>query len=1361
MTLLQRAIRAATLIPLCLLPFLPAVRYQVAGAQVPVTHQIHWDSHSLTIDGRRILLYSGEFHYWRLPSPGQWEDRLEKMKAAGLNAVSIYFDWQYHSPAPGVYDFTGIRDINRLLDITDKLGLYVLARVGPYMNAEADAGGLPGWLLTKAVFPRSQNWNGSIAEPDYSPLYTQYSKEWLDHLLPIIAKHQVTTGGSVLMVQLENEYDQTTGSAQYMQDLIQITHDNGIVVPIFHNDFYFRGDWSKVVDLYAFDSYPYGFSCCHDWGDLHFHGVDTWETTLRNTLKITDPMFVSELQGGSFDGWGGQGYDKVAATLDGDWLTALDESALAQGTTILNTYMFVGGTSWGYMSDPDVYTSYDYGAPISESGDLRPAYYAAHRLAMFLQQYGPTLANADAAPSIATATNSAVVTHDRLDSVSGQAFIFLRHGDPGAAVQTSVRLTLPGQNYTIPQKSGTAITIPGHGAELLTANVQTGPLRLNYSTSEVLTDASTSQGNYLVLYGPAGSSGETDFLAPDAPTTIIHDDGVQVTNTAGQIRLNYVHTAEPRKVTIRTSDGPLHLIITTPDVASHFWYTHDLLISGPDLVTDGDNGALRLQDSGSEATQVYGAPSDHPLEIDGQVTATPDPVMGETLLGDLHGPANVALPVLADWRFATESPEIEPGFDDSGWQVADRPSSNPNLGVPSTLPMDDYGFHYGFVWYRGHFTATGSETQFSIVARQSYSVYVNGSYLGSGDAPITDPPHLYGQLTTFLIPSSLLQIGKDNVIAVLTESLGHDEGWIAGPAAQSPQGILSASFGDASTPIVWRIQGDEGGESPSDTVRGLLNASGLYGEREGWYLPAFDDGNWQAVSLPDNWRQRNVVSAVGWYRTHFSLNLPANSSVPVGLVLPHVSDKAVIWLNGWLLGRYWEQKGPQHEFYLPDGILNPQGDNVLAIAVWNRGHVGGLTSVPSLAAYSASSYHVLQVSSLTTTSESGYWHTSGNRIVDDRGLPVRIAAVNWFGMEDTFFVPSGLNTETLQSIVDRVRDLGFDAIRLPFSNEMVETNPIIEFGVDANPDLKGLHALDIMDRIVAAAGNDGLKVILDDQRSSAGTQPEKNGLWYTAKYPESAWINDWKALAARYAGDPTVVGVDLRNEPHTGPPGPWTIKAYLHQGSTWGPYRGVDNPLTDWRLAAERGGDAVLSVNPHLLIFVEGLQLYPDPTQPNGIDSYWWGGILTPAKQYPVQLDVAHQLVYSPHEYGPLKWQMPFFGAHMTYKSLAKVWLQHWDFLERSSFSGQAPIFIGEFGTCGNTKTCVTDATPGSQGLWFSYFVEFLRRHPEIGWSYWALNGTNHTGQPTPQYILRPNWKSVRLPALVQTLHDIEVAPSP
>jgi endoglucanase len=393
-----------------------------------------------------------------------------------------------------------------------------------------------------------------------------------------------------------------------------------------------------------------------------------------------------------------------------------------------------------------------------------------------------------------------------------------------------------------------------------------------------------------------------------------------------------------------------------------------------------------------------------------------------------------------------------------------------------------------------------------------------------------------------------------------------------------------------------------------------------------------------------------------------------------------------------------------------------------------------------------------------TQSPIGYWHTSGNRIVDAHGHSVRIAAVNWFGMENLYFVPAGLDRQPLDTILARVRSFGFNTIRLPFSNQMVESNPIVRAHLNANPNLRGLHALEILDRIVAAAGLHDLRIILDNGRSSAGTYPQENGLWYTKRYPEQSWIRDWVELAQRYEGNPTVVGVDLRNEPHTAPPGPWSLQAYLHQGATWGPYRGIEDKATDWRLAAERSGNAVLAVNPHLLIIVEGLQLYPDRTQPRGVDAYWWGGILKPAGIYPVRLSLPHQLVYSPHEYGPNKAPMPFFDRRMTYAKLNAVWTSHWGYLLQTARS-PVPIFIGEFGTCGQAK-CIDSSAPGSTGLWFRFFIQYLRAHPQIGWGFWALNGTSRLGDPCPNYILKPDWRAVRLEPLLKALQSIERPPA-
>jgi len=167
-----------------------------APAAARATHSISYDGYSFLIDGQRTYLWSGEFHYYRLPSPDLWLDIFQKMKAAGFNATSLYFDWGYQSSAQGVYDHNGVRDIDEVLDMAQKAGLYVIARPGPYINAEVDGGGFPTWLSTTPGDTRSAD-----------PTYLAYSDEWQTQIDGILKRHQLTDGGgSVLAYQVENEY---------------------------------------------------------------------------------------------------------------------------------------------------------------------------------------------------------------------------------------------------------------------------------------------------------------------------------------------------------------------------------------------------------------------------------------------------------------------------------------------------------------------------------------------------------------------------------------------------------------------------------------------------------------------------------------------------------------------------------------------------------------------------------------------------------------------------------------------------------------------------------------------------------------------------------------------------------------------------------------------------------------------------------------------------------------------------------------------------------------------------------------------------------------------------------------------------
>jgi len=350
---------------------------------------------------------------------------------------------------------------------------------------------------------------------------------------------------------------------------------------------------------------------------------------------------------------------------------------------------------------------------------------------------------------------------------------------------------------------------------------------------------------------------------------------------------------------------------------------------------------------------------------------------------------------------------------------------------------------------------------------------------------------------------------------------------------------------------------------------------------------------------------------------------------------------------------------------------------------------------------------------------AGYWHTSGSQILDSSGDPVRIAGINWYGFETTDEVAHGLYDQDYHAIIDDIAHLGYNTIRIPFSNQMVE-NPVIPSAISyynssgpINADLQGLNSLQILQKIVTYAGQDGLKVILDDHRSEAGNSAEANGLWYTSTYTSQDWISDWVTLASMFANDPTVIGFDLRNEPHT-PAG----DSYA-QGATWG----TGDQSTDVRLAYEAAGDAILKVDPGALIFCEGIGEYPDSSSSTSYDATWWGGDLQGVAQYPVVLSSPGHVVYSAHDYGPDEYQQTWFNSSTTTASLDAVWNTYWGYIPQQNI---APLWVGEFGT-GNTAADVSSTTAGSQGQWFSSLVSYIQAD-NLSWTYWALNGEDSYG---------------------------------
>ncbi len=548
---------------------------QVTGPDVaPITspHTITWDSSSFAIDGQRVLTWSGEFHYFRLPSPYQWTDVLEKIKAAGFNAVSLYFDWEYHSPAPGVYDFTGVRDVNQLLNIANDLGIYVWVRPGPYINAELDDGGLANWVLrdTSGGSYRLQTpcvSSGATLCPTFGD-FDSAAAGWLHAVDSIIVNHQITNGGgSVIGYQNENE---NSGGDQYMADMAGQIRSDGITVPLFVNNANLGGAYVPLSaggtggtrvfwnNIYGYDNYPQGFNCTspYTWSapgnnEASFRGFDT-----------SGPVYIPEFQGGSFDNWGPgteAGYAACNTLTNSQFERVFYLTNTANGTTMQSNYMTFGGTSWGWEPVPStVYSSYDYGSAISEGRLLTPKYYTVKELGFQYQAFPAlystiksTATPATAALNISPATTTtctngvggstinncgAISVVDRVanGANTGTNFFFVDHTTATGTLDSKFQIgpvtTTDGTYSLIPQFNATGTTsgpapsieLNGRDDKMLVANdnldSSTVPQHLVYSTSDVMTDETINGQDVVLSFLPSGQSGETDLRYSSQPT---------------------------------------------------------------------------------------------------------------------------------------------------------------------------------------------------------------------------------------------------------------------------------------------------------------------------------------------------------------------------------------------------------------------------------------------------------------------------------------------------------------------------------------------------------------------------------------------------------------------------------------------------------------------------------------------------------------------------------------------------------------------------------------------------------------------------------------------------------------------------
>ena len=703
------------------------------------------------------------------------------------------------------------------------------------------------------------------------------------------------------------------------------------------------------VDIYGHDSYPLGFDCANPstWpaGSLptYFHASHEQESP--STFYSLD-----EFQGGSFDPWGGVKYEKCADLLNMEFERVFYKNDFASGAALLNLYMIYGGTNWGNLGFPGVYTSYDYGAAIAENRELYREKYSELKLEGNFLKVTPAYLTASVGDSVngIYTNNDAIFTTPLWGNGTTTNFYIVRHTDYQQEGSASYQLTVTTSKgaLTIPQLSG-SLTLSGRDSKWHVTDYDLGGTTLLYSTAEIFTWKDFGQKTALIVYGGPGELHELAVVTKSS-AKVVEGTGVTTKSTNGTTILNWQTSSTRRVVQV----GSLFVYILDRNSAYNYWVpdfvrtdkwgaysanvgnTTSVIVEAGYLVRSVDIQGTALHINGDlNATvpiKVIGAPSStKDLHFNGQkLSFTVDPITGDWSSNLQYTAPQISLPDLSSlsWKYVDDLPEIQPGYDDSVWTKADHTTSNNSvfaLETPTSLFGSDYGYNTGVLIYRGHFVATGNESTLQTWTQggSAYgtSAWLNSTYLGS--FPGIDAAIAYN--STYTLPN--LVRGKSYVFTILVDNNGLDENWIVGvDDMKSPRGILNyALSGRSQSAITWKITGNLGGEQYIDKVRGPLNEGGLYAERQGFTQPYPPNHNW-ASSNPETGISK---AGVAFYQASFSLDLPRGYDIPLTFNFGNTTIngavaeyRAQLWVNGYQFGKYVNGIGPQSSFPVPQGM---------------------------------------------------------------------------------------------------------------------------------------------------------------------------------------------------------------------------------------------------------------------------------------------------------------------------------------------------------------------------------------------------------------------------------------------------------
>ncbi|PLB49336.1 putative beta-galactosidase [Aspergillus steynii IBT 23096] len=921
---------------------------------------VQWDHYSIQVNGERLFLWSGELHLWRIPVPELWRDILEKIKAAGFNGIGLYEHWGWHAPNNETLDFeTGAHDFAKAFELAKEIGLYVIYRPGPYSNAEANGGGFPGWLTTGEYGPLRDD------SEKYTKAWTRYSKAVADYVRPYL----ITNGGPIIMWQIENEYgvqwldpDLKTPNEtaiNYME-LLQDSHREwGIDVPLTHNNPNMRTrSWSKdyssvggEVDMYGLDHYP---AC--------------WTCDLDQCLSVssTQPSFLMEFQGGSFNPWDGPA-GGCKENMGPPWVNLFFRHNLAQKVSAVNIYMLYGGTNWGNIGFPEVGTSYDYSSPIHENRLIGDKFNEAKLFGLFMRSARDFTKVKRVANSTAYATDGSILTTELRNPDTGAAFYVVRHEYSPLTELTKFRLnvTTEAGRLRVPRKG--SITINGTESKVLVTNFNIGSSskKITYATLEVLTVSDLGDRQVVVFWAPAGEQGEFLINGAKWGNVIGKNSNDTLTKTRNGIVTNVVTGKES---TVIDYDNDVQAVVVDRQSAYKFWAptldnnplaweSSTVLVHGPYLIrTAKINGdTIHVTGDWNEETdlEIWAPKNVKHVTFNGlkvKVMKSKYASLRGTLpAADVTIESLAAeLPPVINWKVAENLPETAVNYDDSNWTDADH-METPHFVPPDTYPVlfaDEYGYQAGNILWRGRFHASEDQPPSGAYLRvigglaSGFSAYINGEFLGSWYGSMANKT---GELEVSF-EDVTLHTTKENVLFVIQDTMGKEQR----EAAPDPRGILNATLyaadGSAANFSSWKVAGNAGGNHLLEPIRGTYNEGGLHAERLGWHLPGFDDSHWESGVPGDGF----TGAGSRFYRTVVPLDIPRGYDVSLAFQL-HTEKKAKLraqlYVNGYQFAKTLPFISNERTFPVFPGILNYSGNNTVGLSVWAMEQAGGAVDV--------------------------------------------------------------------------------------------------------------------------------------------------------------------------------------------------------------------------------------------------------------------------------------------------------------------------------------------------------------------------------------------------------------------------------